>query len=105
LGRNPFLKEQEVNFYIIRRLIYILIILLVVSVVAFTIIQLPPGDYLSTYIHQLESSGLTFDQNQLALLRKQYGLDLPIYLQYFKWMRKMLQGDFGKSFTYKLTNI
>jgi len=74
------------------------ILLLLISVVAFIIIQLPPGDYLSSYIVHLQASGQTVDEAQLAALKKQYGLDLPMYAQYFKWMWKMLHGDFGRSF-------
>ena len=84
--------------YILRRFIYMGIILLVVSVVAFIIIQLPPGDYLTSYIITLRASGLTVDEAQIASLRKQYGLDLPMYGQYLFWMWKMLHGDLGRSF-------
>jgi len=84
--------------YLIRRFLYMILILLLVSVVAFIIIQLPPGDYLTSYIIQLEEMGQKVDESQIVSLKKQYGLDLPIYLQYFKWMWKMLHGDLGKSF-------
>ncbi|MCD6368564.1 MAG: hypothetical protein J7L38_02055, partial [Thermoproteales archaeon] len=84
--------------YILRRFIYMGIILLVVSVVAFIIIQLPPGDYLTSYIITLRASGQTVDEAQIASLRKQYGLDLPMYGQYLFWMWKMLHGDLGRSF-------
>lgn len=84
--------------YIIRRLLYMAIIMLTVSVVAFILIQLPPGDYLSSYIITLRSSGQLVDEAEIAALRKQYGLDLPIYGQYFVWMWKMLHGDLGRSF-------
>lgn len=85
-------------FYIIRRFLYMAMILLLVSVVAFIIIQLPPGDYLTSYIITLRASGQMVDEAQIASLRKQYGLDLPIYGQYFFWTWKMLHGDFGRSF-------
>ncbi len=85
-------------FYSIRRFIYMVILLAVVSVVAFIIIQLPPGDYLTSYIMSLESSGIKVDEARVAALRKEYGLDLSIYAQYFKWVGKMLHGDFGRSF-------
>jgi len=85
--------------YIIRRVIYIIITLWVVSVVSFILIQLPPGDYLNSRIMQLEEAGTEVSEAQLAALRKQYGLDLPIYLQYFKWISDIiLHGDFGISF-------
>jgi len=85
-------------FYIIRRFFYMAVILLMVSVVAFIIIQLPPGDALTSLTKILAKSGQKVDEAQLASLRKQYGLDLPVYLQYFKWMWKMFHGDFGRSF-------
>ena len=88
--------------YVIRRFIYMLVTLLVVSITAFIIIQLPPGDYLSTIIVELEMGGTPMNQAQIASLEKQYGLDLPIYAQYFKWMWNMFHGDFGRSFEWEL---
>ncbi len=75
-----------------------IIILLAVSVVAFIIIQLPPGDYLTTLIENLRARGIQIDEEQIRSLEKQYGLDLPVYAQYFKWMWNMLHGNFGRSF-------
>ena len=85
-------------FYIFRRFLFMVVILLVVSVVAFIIIQLPPGDYLTSYLMELQATGQTANKAEIASLKKQYGLDLPIYQQYFRWMWKMFHGDFGKSF-------
>jgi len=70
-------------FYVARRFLYMGIILLVLSMVTFIIIQLPPGDYLTSYIAQLQKSGQIVDKAQIASLKKQYGLDIPIYRQYF----------------------
>ncbi len=84
--------------YIIRRFLYMIVILLVLSVVAFIIIQLPPGDYLTSYIMKLKATGQIVDETEIASLRKQYDLDLPMYQQYLMWMWKMLHGDFGMSF-------
>ncbi len=89
-------------FYIMRRFSYMIIILLVLSVISFVIIQLPPGDYLTTYVAKLRVRGLTVTEAQIASLRKQYDLDLPMHIQYFRWMWKMLHGDFGKSFTWDM---
>lgn len=83
--------------YIIRRLFWMFIVLWILSVVSFVIIQLPPGDFLSSYIAQLARSGQQVDRATLASLRKYYGLDLPVYLRYFKWMWKLLRGDLGRS--------
>ncbi|KUK23442.1 MAG: Binding-protein-dependent transport systems inner membrane component [Thermotoga sp. 47_83] len=77
-----------------------LITLFVISVISFVIIQLPPGDYLTSYIASLAATGETVDQATIEALRKQYGLDLPIYVQYFKWLWGILHGDFGYSFSW-----
>ncbi len=84
--------------YIIRRLIYMIVILAAVSVVTFVIIELPPGDYVTSYIMRLAGTGQTVEQAQIAALRKQYGLNLPIYFRYFSWVWKLLRGDLGRSF-------
>jgi len=85
--------------YIIRRFIYMIFLLLTVSVVSFIIIQLPPGDWLTTYIAQLQASGTQVDQAIIDSLKQQYGLDLPLSQQYFKWIWNMIHGNFGFSFT------
>lgn len=85
-------------FYIVRRLLYMISLLLLASVVCFIIIQLPPGDYLSTYIMELKRSGHAVDESEIILLREQYGLDLPMHIQYFKWIQATLHGNFGISF-------
>jgi len=84
--------------YIIRRFIYMIVILAAVSVVTFIIIELPPGDYVTSYIMQLAGTGQTVEQAQIVALRKQYGLNLPIYFRYFSWVWKILRGDLGRSF-------
>lgn len=76
------------------------IILFLLSVVAFVIIQLPPGDYLTSYVMQLQLTGTKVSEAEIASLKKQYGLDLSVYEQYFKWVWGMLHGDFGRSFQY-----
>lgn len=86
-------------FYIVRRFLYMIIILWVVSIVAFVIIQLPAGDYLSYHIQNLKQRGITFiERDELRGLEERYGLNLPIYAQYGKWVWNMLHGDFGESF-------
>jgi peptide/nickel transport system permease protein len=84
--------------FIIRRVILMVPLLLVLSIVTFVIIQLPPGDYLTVYIQQLEASGQQFDEAEIQRLRVQYGLDKPVYVQYFKWMGNVFKGNFGRSF-------
>src|SRR5690625_3593436 len=86
--------------YFARRFIYMVVMMVVMSVVAFIIIQLPPGDYLTSYIMQLQTSGQTIDEAQIESLRRQYGLDLPAYRQYFHWITNMIRGNFGTSFDF-----
>jgi len=83
--------------YVVRRLLLIIPTLLAISMVSFAIIQLPPGDYLTTYVAQLSAMGDLVDEQSLEALRARYGLGQPIYVQYYRWMRNMLQGDFGWS--------
>jgi len=85
-----------------RRFVYMLILLWVLSIVSFIIIQLPPGDFLSSYVIRLARSGQLVDKAQLLSLRKRYGLDLPIYVQYFKWIWNILHGNLGMSFMYNV---
>ncbi len=85
-------------FYIIRRCLYMFPILLAVSIISFVIIQLPPGNYLATYIENLRLSGIAVEQADIEMLERQYGLDLPVYSQYLKWMWNMLHGNLGRSF-------
>jgi len=87
--------------YIARRSVIMIPMLVVLSIVSFIIIQLPPGDYLSTYIQQLEAAGQQFNEAEIARLRSQYGLDDSVYVQYFKWMANVFRGDFGRSFNWR----
>lgn len=84
--------------YIVRRFLMIIPLLIILSVVSFIIIQLPPGDYLTVYIEQLRRSGTLLSEETIARLVKEYGLDQPIYKQYFIWMKNIVtQGNFGRS--------
>lgn len=82
---------------ILRRLLWMIPTLLVISIISFVIIQLPPGDYLTSYIAALEESGETVNVERVAALRKQYNLDDPFVVQYFKWLGGLVQGDLGMS--------
>jgi len=86
--------------YIFRRLLIMIPTLLVISVISFGIIELPPGDYLTNYIHALEQTGERVSLEQVEALRAQYGLDKPIYVRYVKWISGVVVGDFGQSFQY-----
>jgi peptide/nickel transport system permease protein len=74
--------------------------LFLISVISFVIIQLPPGDYLTTYIANLAQAGESANEAVIESLRVRYGLDKPLYVQYCIWMKKILtEGDFGQSFS------
>jgi peptide/nickel transport system permease protein len=81
--------------YLIRRLIQCAIVLIIVTVVIFIVIRLLPGDPLLMLISQTETQ--EFSQQQLEDLRKQYGLDKPLPVQYFEWAGNILRGDLGRS--------
>lgn len=87
--------------FIIRRTIVMVLTLIAVSIVAFAIIQLPPGDYLTSYIASLSATGDQVDPRVIENLRSQYGLGQPFYIQYFKWISGVVQGNFGHSFEWK----
>lgn len=85
--------------FILKRIAFMVPTLLAISIVSFIIIQLPPGDYLTTVVAQLTADGGTIDPAQLTALRERYGLGDPIYVQYFKWISGIvLRLDFGQSF-------
>ena len=81
--------------YIVRRLLLALLTTWAISVLAFVIIQLPPGDYITAYIAQMTASGTIVSQQLADALREQYGLDKPMWVQYVRWMKLVLRGDFG----------
>ncbi len=87
--------------YILKRILWMIPFLFAVSIVAFILIQAPPGDYLTTYIAKLGESNEVLDQATVDNLRKRFGLDQPLYVQYFKWVANLLQGDFGMSYEWR----
>jgi peptide/nickel transport system permease protein len=88
--------------YLVHRILIMAPTLLAISAIVFVIIQLPPGDYLTTYVAELRSQGEAVSEAKLAFLREQYGFDQPMWKQYLTWVAGMLQGDFGYSFEYSL---
>lgn len=83
--------------FIIRRLLIFIPMLFMMSVVAFALIQAPPGDFLTDYVAQLQASGEIVDDDQIEALRNQYGLNRPLYVQYGKWLWGILQWNLGIS--------
>lgn len=86
--------------FLVRRIMVMIPTLLAISAITFVIIQLPPGDYLTTLMTELESRGEAIDESRLQFLRETYGLDKPMIEQYFVWLGGMLTGDYGFSFEY-----
>ncbi|MBN9062756.1 MAG: ABC transporter permease [Rhizobiales bacterium 65-9] len=88
--------------FIIVRLLWMIPSLIVISFLAFVLIQLPPGDYVTTYIATLAASNEVVDQNTANELRERFGLDQPMIVQYWKWITGIvLRGDFGLSFEWQ----
>jgi peptide/nickel transport system permease protein len=90
--------------YILQRLMLLPPLMLVYSFVIFVIIQAPPGDFLTSYMATLASSGSSMSAEQVAALRHQYGLDQPMIVQYWLWLQHLVQGDFGLSLEYQRPN-
>lgn len=84
--------------FIIKRILFLIPTLIIISIVSFIIIQLPPGNFLTTYIATQEISGHVASESEIATLEKRYGLDQSVYIQYFKWINNIFQGDLGYSF-------
>ena len=88
--------------FILWRMVWMLPFLLTISFISFVLIQLPPGDYVTTYIATLAASNEIVDQNTAADLRSRFGLDQPMIVQYWKWITNIvLYGDFGLSFEWQ----
>ncbi len=88
--------------FILRRVVYTIPTLIMISIVSFVLIQLPPGDFLESYAATLSAQGEGINSDQLIALKAAYGLDEPIYVQYWKWISGILtRGDFGQSFEWR----
>jgi len=87
--------------YIGRRVVLAVFTVWAISVLSFAIIQLPPGDYVTSYIAQMASTGSVVSEEEAQTLRIQYGLGQPIYVQYAKWMQQVVVGNFGMSMEWK----
>jgi peptide/nickel transport system permease protein len=87
--------------YIGRRVLLAIFTVWAISVLSFAIIQLPPGDYVTSYIAQMAAMGSVVSDEEAQSLRIQYGLGQPIYIQYLKWMKLVVQGNFGMSMEWR----
>ena len=88
--------------YFVQRFIFMIVTLLLVSVIIFIVIELPPGDYADRYAYsKLATAGQMVTESDMIALRHEFGLDKPPVLRYFKWLSDiLLHGDFGDSFLY-----
>ncbi len=86
---SNFFKKDLVQ-YIVKRLLMFIPTLLLISILVFFVIQLPPGDYVSTEIASLVTEGELVDADFAAQMRADYGLDLPVWQQYIKWVKDII---------------
>jgi peptide/nickel transport system permease protein len=85
--------------YILARLLRMIPQIFLISIIAFIVIQLPPGDYLTAQITRLQASGVQVNEDQIKMLTNLYGLDKPLYMQYLKWIGNIVTKlDFGYSY-------
>lgn len=87
--------------YFVRRFMLALATAWAISVISFAIIQLPPGDFVTAYVAQLQAMGTIVSQAEAEAMRLDYGLDRSFPVQYYKWVQRILQGDFGQAMEYR----
>ena len=85
------------------RILWACLMMAAISVVAFTLIQLPPGDFVDSYVNHKQQGGVIMTRDEVAEMRRTLGLDRPMYVQYFDWVGGVVQGDFGFSWEYRRT--
>ena len=83
--------------FILNRLLWMIPTILAITIISFIIIEAPPGDFLNTYVSRLRAQGDDIDSATIEALRVRYGVDQPLYVKYFKWMRGILRGNLGQS--------
>ena len=86
--------------YIIRRIIYMILLLVVLSFVSFVLIELPPGDAIATMVNQWRQSGRSVAMDDIRELEARYGLDKPFHVRYLRWASNLLRGNMGQSIIY-----
>lgn len=87
--------------FIIRRIAIMIPLLFVVSIITFTVIKLPPGDFMTTYLSNMAMAGDPAVLEQVDQLRAHYGLDKPLVVQYLRWFGGLLRGDLGYSLMFE----
>jgi len=88
--------------YLLRRALYAVVAIWAVSIISFFIINLPPGDYVTSYIAQLQNTGSIVLADEAENLREFYGINRPLYVQYGKWINQIAHGNLGYSFEFGL---
>lgn len=88
--------------YLLWRVLVMIPTLILISMLVFAIIELPPGDYFESYVQELRAMGETADLQEIEDLKARYGFDQPMPIRYLHWVGGMLQGDFGYSFEYRM---
>jgi len=85
--------------FILRRTLIIIPMIILISIISFLIITLPPGSYIDSYLANLQQMGGEVEQSRAESIKERYGLNDPIYLQYWKWVKDFPKGDFGMAFS------
>jgi peptide/nickel transport system permease protein len=98
--RRSGLVNRTLIRYLAKRIVSAAVVLVLISFFAFMVIQLPPGDFLDSYVEELSRSGMGVDSSTLVALRHAYGLDRPMIVQYWEWVSRFAHGDMGVSFIY-----
>lgn len=87
--------------YILRRIGYMMVTLVIIAILGYLIVELPPGSYLEYEIARLRQQGGNVSQDQIQALEIRYGLNDPAYMRFIKWISGFVRGDFGESFQYR----
>ncbi len=88
-------------YVVANRILWACLMMAAISVVAFTLIQLPPGDFVDSYVNHKQQGGVIMTREEVDEMRRLLGLDRPMYIQYFDWVGGVVQGDFGFSWEYR----
>ena len=87
--------------YVLKRLLLMIPTLAIISVISFWVINLPPGNYVDAFMAQMAGQGQIPDVETRQQLEAMYGVNQPLYVQYYKWITRALRGDFGQSFEWR----
>jgi peptide/nickel transport system permease protein len=99
-----FWEATRMLRFIIKRLLLLPVLLLLFTVIVFIMVQAPPGDFLTSYVAMLASSGSSMDAATVEALKQQFGLDQPLHIQYLRWMESLAHGELGLSLEYQRPN-